>query len=161
MNRLAKFICFIVFVLGGSYHAFSQAPNTAQGLRYEQSKTNGRQSPGGRLANIKRDYLSKQLDLTSEEAKKFWPLYKQYQQQLTNIRKLKRLNSTDAQANGTEQIKKELYYETELVNIRKRYQDEFLKILPPEKVSELYKSEREFNDQVIKQLSERSERAGN
>ena len=31
---------------------------------------------------------------------------------------------------------------------------------PPEKVSELYKSEREFNDEVLKQLSERSVKAG-
>jgi hypothetical protein len=29
-------------------------------------------------------------------------------------------------------------------------------VLPPEKVSELYKSEREFNDEVLRQLSERT-----
>ncbi|RCH56553.1 hypothetical protein DJ568_01455 [Mucilaginibacter hurinus] len=162
MNKLAKFICFIIFVLGVSYHAFAQVPGAAQGLRdnYQHRGTTGKQ-PGSRLALIKKEFLSKQLNLTPEESKKFWPLYRQYQQQLINIRRLKRLNSSDAQANGTEQLKKELYYETEMVNIRKRYQEEFLKILSAEKVSELYKSEREFNDEVIKQLSERSERAGN
>jgi hypothetical protein len=53
-----------------------------------------------------------------------------------------------------------LAYDTQLVQIRKHYRDEFLKILPPEKVSEIYKSEREFNDEVLRQLKERSVRAG-
>lgn len=163
MNILAKSILLVLFGLGASIHTFAQIPPGTRGFR---NGTNGRgenrQHPSmGKLAHIKKEYLSRQLNLTPEESKKFWPLYKQYQQQLITIRRLKRLNSSDAQENGTEQINKEMFYETELVNIRKRYKDEFLKILPPEKVSNLYKSEREFNDEIIKQLSERSERAGN
>ena len=100
-------------------------------------------------------------DLTDAEATKFWPLYSQYQQELTAVRILKRLNNSTSSTNGTEQIDKEIYYESQLVGIRKRYRDSFSKILPPEKVSILYKSEQEFNDELIKQLSERSERAGN
>ena len=73
------------------------------------------------------------------------------------IRIKKRLNNSKAQVNGTEQIQKELFYESELVNTRKYYTDEFLKILPPEKVSEIFKSKREFTDELIKQLTERSE----
>ncbi|PWK77789.1 hypothetical protein LX99_02674 [Mucilaginibacter oryzae] len=92
---------------------------------------------------------------------KFWPLYSQYQQELTAVRILKRLNNSTSSTNGTEQIDKEIYYESQLVGIRKRYRDLFAKILPPEKVSILYKSEQEFNDELIKQLSERSKRAGN
>ncbi|HAL82887.1 MAG TPA: hypothetical protein DCO83_12145 [Mucilaginibacter sp.] len=76
------------------------------------------------------------------------------------MRILIRENNSKTSPNGTRQIDNELKYETELVNIRKHYNDEFLKILPPQKVSELYKSEREFNDEVLKQLSERSVRAG-
>jgi len=49
-----------------------------------------------------------------------------------------------------------LYYETQIVNIKQRFKNAFLKILPPEKVSELYKSEREFNDELVRSLSERN-----
>jgi len=70
--------------------------------------------------------------------------------------RLKRLNNTDAQVNGTEQVDKDLYYETQIVNIKQRFKNAFLKILPPEKVSELYKSEREFNDELVRSLSERN-----
>ncbi|RYY35476.1 MAG: hypothetical protein EOP46_09915 [Sphingobacteriaceae bacterium] len=158
MIKLARFIFHIVFVLGVSYQAFAQIPAGAQGFRNPNG--NKQTSPYARLASVKKEYLGKQLNLTAEESKKFWPLYRQYQQQMLTIRKLKRKNN-DAQADANKKIQNDLYYDTEMVNIRKRYNDEFLKILPPEKVSELYKSEREFNDEVIKQLSERSERAGN
>jgi hypothetical protein len=114
-----------------------------------------------KLEIVKENFLSNQLKLTPTEADRFLPLYRKYQQEMVAVRKLRRLNNSDATANGTEQINKEFYYESQLDNIRKHYRDEFLKILPPEKVSELYKSERQFNDEMIKQLSERSERAGN
>lgn len=153
MNRLAVLICFIVFVLGGAYHASAQVP--VNSFRNTQGRGLSR------LATVKNDYLNKQLNLTPDESKKFWPLYKQYQEQMRTIRRLRAKNSSAAQADANEQIKKDLYYETQLVETRKRYNDEFLKILPAEKVNELYKSEREFNNEVIKQLSERSERAGN
>jgi hypothetical protein len=39
--------------------------------------------------------------------------------------------------------------------VRKYYTTEFLKILPPEKVSEMTKAEKEFHDELIKQLRER------
>ena len=105
---------------------------------------------------VKEGFISRQLKLNPDESKAFWPLYHKYVQDITNVRILKRLNNSSASANGTEQIDKELTYETELVNIRKHYKDEFLRVLPPEKVSQLYKSERQFNDEVLKQLSERS-----
>ncbi|MBE9584195.1 hypothetical protein IM792_07025 [Mucilaginibacter sp. JRF] len=163
MSNLARVVYIIIlFVLGVCLNTKAQVPDNARGLRYQQNKTNAAtQSRFAKLANAKKEYFERQLNLTATESKKFWPLYRQYQQQLINIRHLKRLNNSSAQPNGTEQINKELYYETELVNIHKRYNEEFMKILPAEKVSELYKSEKQFNDEVLKQLSERSERAGN
>lgn len=161
-NLAGKVYIFILFVLGLCLTVKAQVPDNARGLRYQQNKSNNAatQSRFAKLANAKKDYFERQLNLTAAESKKFWPLYRQYQQQLVNIRRLKRLNNSSAQPNGQEQINKELYYETELVNIHKRYNEEFLKIMPAEKVSALYKSEKQFNDEVLKQLSERSERAG-
>jgi hypothetical protein len=114
-----------------------------------------------KIEQVKENYIGQRLNLTNEESKAFWPLYRQYVQDQTAVRILKRQNNSNNTPNGTEQIDKDLQYETELLNIRKHYKDEFLKILPPEKVSQLYKSEREFNDEVLRQLSERSVRAGN
>ena len=95
--------------------------------------------------------------MSADQGQRFWPIYRRYRQSLKEILRKKRLNNSADQPNGTDQINKELFYESELVNTRKYYTDEFLKILPPEKVSLIFKSERDFNDELIKQLSERSE----
>lgn len=161
MNKLLRHIVFVLIVAATSGYEVS-----AQVSSFRESNGGRRNIQAPRRVNKKleaaRDkFLSQQLSLTDDEAVKFWPVYHRYQEELTAVRILKRLNNSNASANGTDQINKDLYYENQLLNIRKHYRDEFLKILPPEKVSELYKSEREFTDELIKQLSERSIRAGN
>ncbi|MDB4903047.1 MAG: hypothetical protein JWQ63_2328 [Mucilaginibacter sp.] len=160
MNKLIKPIFSILFILAISYNSFGQMRFREPVQRNITTNKVNKPNPGKRVELVKEGFISKQLKLTSEESKTFWPIYHQYVQELTGVRILKRLNNSKTSPDGTEQIDKELAYETEMVNIRKHYRDEFLKILPPEKVSELYKSEREFNDEVLKQLSERSVKAG-
>ncbi|HTD42314.1 MAG TPA: hypothetical protein VK671_16905 [Mucilaginibacter sp.] len=99
--------------------------------------------------------------MTGDQGQKFWPVFRRYRAALKEILIKKRQNNSPDQPNGADQINRELFYESELVNTRKYYTDEFLKILPPEKVSLIFKSERDFNDELIKQLSERSEAAKN
>jgi hypothetical protein len=167
MNKLIKPILCILFVLAFGYNSFGQRrvriPVQPYGPVYRPAphiNPNRQPNPGKRIELVKEGYISLRLKLTPEEGRAFWPLYRQYVQEQTAIRILKRQNNSNASVDGTVQIDKELAYEQQLVEIRKHYRDEFLKILPPEKVSELYKSEREFNDEVLRQLSERSVRAG-
>jgi hypothetical protein len=94
------------------------------------------------------------LALSPEQTLRFEAVYRNYQQETGAVRVLKRLNNSDAQANGADQVNKDLEYETELLNIRKRYTQEFLKIMPPEKVSVIFKSERQFNDEAVRILKE-------
>jgi hypothetical protein len=117
------------------------------------------QNPERRVEDVKINYLRKRLNLPPDQAAKFFPLYQEYQQELFNIRKLKRQNNLNA-ADGQEQVNKELMYENEIVQIKIKFNNAFLKVLSPDKVSELYKSEREFNDELVRQLSERNNRPG-
>ena len=150
----------MLFFVAFGLNAFAQVP-----LRYVPHvvphTTVVRQNPGRRMELVKENYISIRLKLTLPEARAFWPLYRQYVQDQTAIRILKRQNNSNSSADGTAQIDKELAYEQQLVEIRKHYRDEFLKILSPEKVSELYKAERAFADEAVRILSERSVRAGN
>ena len=130
---------------------FRRSPNFQDRIIIRQ------QNAVSRVETVRETYVSHRLNLSPAESEKFWPIYRRYQDALKEVRRKKRLNNSSATANGTEQIQKELFFESELVNIRKFYTDEFLKILPPDKVSEMFKSEREFNDELIKQLTERSE----
>jgi hypothetical protein len=163
MNKLLRYLFFVLITIGsGNDEAFAQVDNMRSNFRRTPApNTNLKGKRNPKLDAARNRFIAQQLDLTDEEARKFWPLYNQYQQELTAVRILKRLNNSSSQANGTEQINKDLSYDSQMVAIRKHYRDEFLKILPAEKVSELYKSEREFTDELIRQLSERSIRAGN
>lgn len=160
MHKLIKSIFGVLFILTFAYSGLAQQRSRVPVRRGFPINRARQPNAGNRLQLVKENFIIKRLKLSSEQSKVFWPLYHQYVQELTAIRILKRINSSDASADGTVQIDRELAYETQLVDVRKHYRDEFLKILPPEKVSELYKSEREFNDEMLKQLSERSVRAG-
>lgn len=162
MSKLIRFVFILFFVVAAGYESFAQVSNLQPAHRDNSPASKGKKGAmGKKLEAARNNYISKQLDLSNAESTKFWPVYRQYQQELIAVRILKRLNNSSAAANGTEQIDKEIYYESQQVAIRKRYRDAFSKILPPEKVSMLYKSEQEFNDELIKRLSESSERAGN
>jgi len=159
MVKLIRHIFTVLFFVAVGYQSRAQEQLVPAGRVAPNTKL--KKGTGAKLEAARNNYISRQLDLSDAEGRKFWPLYRSYQQELTAVRILKRLNNSKAASNGTEQIDKEIYYESQLVAIRKRYRDAFAKILPPEKVSMLYKSEQEFNDELIKRLSESSERAGN
>lgn len=159
MSKLFRYILLVlVIALATGYKVSAQVNNLRQGADVKR----GLQSPnkGGKKIEAARDkFLAQQLDLADDEADKFWPLYHQYQEELKAVRILKRLNSNSG--TGADLVNKELYYDNQMLTIKRRYLDEFLKILPSSKISILYKSEKAFNDEVFKQLSERTIRAGN
>jgi hypothetical protein len=183
MSKLIKPIFCILFILAFSYKGFGQQrhvqsarplaprygppPGPPQGRVPVQVQRNYPinrqpwQGPGAKIEVVKEGYIGIRLRLTPDEARAFWPLYREYIHLQTAVRIAKRLNNSKDSPDGIQQTDKELEYETDLVNIRKHYRDEFLRILPPQKVSELYKSEREFNDEVLRQLSERNGKTGN
>jgi hypothetical protein len=172
MSKLIRYVFGIFITVLLSYKSYGQhrvfvpvqpySPVQRPVQRYNQKpaiksvKSNGSK----KLQAVKEDFINQRLNLTQKEAKEFWPMYRRYSEELTAVRILKKINNSSATADGPQQVDRDLEYETKLVEIKKRYKDEFYKILPPEKVSVLYKSEREFNDEIVKQLTERSVRAG-
>lgn len=109
-------------------------------------------------------YLAKQLDLTPEEAQGFWPLYNKYTQeveQLISARRSKQAvpenipspaQKLTAEGDG---VDKELAFDRKMLDIRSRYKQEFLKVLPAGKASSVFKTEREFRGQLLRHLKER------
>jgi len=169
MTNLLKYTFALAFILSVGNAAYAQVPPPPHFVRrpaYHErvvvvQEQNSQQNPQVRIENIKIKFLKQQLNLTPEQSQKFFPLYREYQHELFNMLRLKRLNNTNAQVDGTDQINKDLYYESQIVSIKMRFKDAFLKILPPEKVSELYKSEKQFNDELVRSLSERNGNVNN
>ncbi len=96
---------------------------------------------GGRIQALKIAFLTKKLNLSPEEAQRFWPIYNKYEDE---IRKAKLDNRTD-----------ELKREEKILDVRKKFNGEFLKALSSEKVNSFFKIEKEFNNYLQKEIMER------
>ena len=92
-------------------------------------------------------YITQELKLTEGEAQKFWPVYNKYSAELKKVRQ-------DAKENNSPEIETEEKY----LAIRKRYNTEFNKVLPAEKVNAFFKAEKEFGTLLQKELMERRQR---
>jgi hypothetical protein len=166
MNNSIKYMLVLLLFAFCRYPTYSQgrrmpAPAFHRTPAFENrvvARQQNQQPARARLEAARMNFYNHQLKLTTDQADKFWPVYRNYQQELTAVAKLKRQNNLEGQPNGIEQINKNMEYDSQLLEIRKKYNEAFLKILPPDKVSELYKSERAFHDELIKQLSERKEK---
>ena len=105
------------------------------------------QKQGGRpetVEAIKIAYFTRKLNLTPEEAQKFWPVYNQYSDELRQLRQQNRdLDEVDM--------------EEKIVNLRKKYKDDFAKALPAEKVNLFYRVDKEFTMFLRNELQERNQ----
>lgn len=97
---------------------------------------------GERLEALKIAYLTKKLNLTTEEAQRFWPVYNQYMADLKKVRADER--------NGDEIEKDE-----KILAVRKKYQADFSKALSPERANDFFRAEKEFYGFVAKELQQR------
>ena len=162
MNKFGKPIFVILLIIGIAYTGFAQQSN----LRMQNfNKANPVTSPANeglpraeqtrRVQIIKENFIVRELGLSSGDASKFLKIYRSWQNDLAEIRRLKRLNNSSSQSNGPAQLEKDLAYDRKMIDTKEHYQNEFLKMLSPEKVSKLYKSEQEFKDEIFKNLNER------
>jgi len=153
-HRFGRYIFFMLLFLGISCGAIAQIivrPMRRPPPRVRENRLNKQQLPKVTMMQQKRlDYISMQLALPPEQTIKFEALYVQYMREKTAVLILQRINNSPAQANGTDQVNKAMEYEQELVDIKQHYTEEFSKIMPPEKVSVIFKSEQEFNNEAVR-----------
>lgn len=122
-----KRIAFLIAIfLWSSIAAFSQ----------------GGQKDNGRLEAYKIAYLTKKLNLSIEEAQKFWPIYNKYVGEIMQV-KTEHSNMD------------EIAFEEKVVNIRKKYKTEFTQALPGDRVNQFFKADKEFNNVLRRELQDR------
>ena len=96
----------------------------------------GRQRPfAGELEAYKTGFITNRLQLTNEEAQKFWPIYNSY-----TVEVRRAYFNFRHQPNSSE-----IALEETLLNIKKKYSVDFLKAIPPPKINEFFKAESDFN----------------
>jgi hypothetical protein len=99
---------------------------------------------GDGIQVIKMGYIAKQLNLSPEEAERFWPVYNQYTAEIRKIR-------IDAIGNKEDEV----VTEEKVVNVRKKYSNQFAKVLPSDKVNLFFRSEKQFGNFVQREMERR------
>ena len=107
-------------------------------------------SQNQQIESVKVAFITQKLNLTSSQAEKFWPVYNNYQREMREVFKQRKeaKNRNDGKDG-------ELDYESRLLDIRKKYKQEFSRAIPSDKVAQFYDAEREFRETMIKELKER------
>jgi hypothetical protein len=108
---------------------------------------------GAQIESVKAEYLTRRLDLSPEEAQRFWPVYRNYQRDIGKVLQERRKARQDQKTSG-EQVD-ELEFEEDLLDVKKKYRKEFSDVLPPQKVNLLYQAEKDFKEELLKQLKDR------
>lgn len=104
-------------------------------------------------------YLTEKLDLTPEEAQKFWPLYNEFHKNEDSLQRLehKRLVSPEnLQAMSEKDVEafvdQRLVHMQQMLDLKKYYHQKFKEILPIKKVARLYIAEKEFKKYILNQF---------
>jgi len=113
-------------------------------------------------------FLTTNLDLTPVEAQKFWPVYNQMDKEKSEAQRKRRELEHQVRDAGETLADKQIIMLTReyASNMKKegalneKYNEEFLKILPPRKVLKLYKAEGEFRMYMMKKYRDKRKKEG-
>lgn len=97
-----------------------------------------------KIQSLKIAFITQKLQLTPDEAQKFWPVYDQYSNEIRSLE----LDNKNGPA---------LENEEKLLNIRKKYLGSFEKVLGSQKTNKLFNVERDFREILIRRLQNRNQ----
>ncbi|WP_338763710.1 hypothetical protein WAF17_20270 [Bernardetia sp. ABR2-2B] len=103
--------------------------------------------------------ITQNLNLSSDEAAKFFPIYNEYSTKRENIKKQLKQNRREGRrltgAKLEASFKKTFELREQELELEKLYFEKFKTVVSVEKIMELYRTERQFRRMLLKELSKR------
>lgn len=125
------------------------------------------QEGNDKIEAMKIAFITKRLQLSTEEAQKFWPVYNQYEAEKKQIRQstigsVKELKEDGdfTNAEAEQAITKYVEFKAKDLDLIKKYVIEFKKILPATKVAKLVTAEEHFKKMLTKQAQQGGPKQG-
>jgi hypothetical protein len=114
---------------------------------------------GKRIEAMRIAFITQRLNLTSEEAQQFWPVFNQFTEKMQQIKGPKTETTLDdvSDADAEKMILAEFDKEAKELELKKEYYQKLKKVLPVRKVAKLYRAERDFKNELVKYLKEARE----
>jgi hypothetical protein len=138
-DAIMKRLSVVIILLMVSVSLFAQPKSE----RYEE------------IEAVKIAFITKKLDLSTDEAQIFWPVYNSYQKELMLLMKKRREERLRSDLEPNDKINLDLAYESKMLDLKKKYKKLYSKTISAEKILLLYQAEREFRERLIKQLNHR------
>jgi Skp family chaperone for outer membrane proteins len=121
--------------------------------------------PGSGIARIhaaKIAYITDRVHLSRSQSPIFLPLYNDYEQEVKEIRrsffkKYSGMNPDNADdATSRKYVDDNLDYQQQIIDLKRKYNERFLKIISPQQLSEMYIAEHEFQQILMQRLKHRA-----
>lgn len=130
---MKKIILSSIFLLGIILPLFAQPGNDKQ-----------QNDPSQKIQALYIAFISRELKLTEAEAQKFWPVHTEF----------------DNEVRAVKPDINELERQQTILNIKKKYQERFIKILGSDRTNNFYKVDAEFRKKLVERLQKiRQQRA--
>ena len=119
-----------------------------------------------RIHAAKMAYITDRLHLTQQESGGFIPLYNEYEREIKDTRQsfMKKYKGTNPaaadDATARQFVDDNLDYQQDVIAIKRKYNDRFLRIITPQQLADLYKAEREFKQMLMQRLKDRAANGG-
>ena len=151
---MKKLILILILI---STVSFAQKPNNT-----------GRGSNSEKIKSLKIAHITQELELTSSEAEKFWPIFNEFDEAMMSLRKEQRgefngkqrkeniESLSDEEANIL--IDKMLAMKTKELTYRKELVANLKGVIPPTKILKLQRAERSFKEQLLRRLKEKKQK---
>ena len=114
-------------------------------------------------------FFTKKLNLTPQEAEKFWPVYNEFQEKKNQIQMEKVRINRDFNQNELNMTEKEMTnagdrfiaLDVQGANLAQEYHRKFKEILSPVKVLRLYQAENQYRLQLLQELKQNPQMRNN
>jgi hypothetical protein len=136
-----KKIALFLFVFTFYFSAFSQ--------NFKQEKI-------AEKVNIQRiAFITQRLSLTETEAQQFWPIFNEFTDKVQQIRKQAKLDKPFdemSDADVEKMIGAQFDRDTREIDLKKEYFQKLKKVISVKKIAKLYRAEKDFRGELVKQL---------
>ncbi len=105
-------------------------------------------------------FITQRLSLTETEAQQFWPIYNEFSDKMQQIRKQPKPEKPfdeQADADTEKMILAQFDRETREIDLKKEYFVKLKKVISVKKIAKLYKAEKDFRGELVKQLQDMRE----
>jgi hypothetical protein len=114
------------------------------GLQAQSTKPDrdSRASEIKKIQAMEMAFITKELNLSPDEAQKFWPVFNQYRNDLKGMA-------------GERKVGDHLEKQQKMLDIRKKYREDFTKVMSHERANKVFGAEEEFKSLVRREFQKR------